>query len=216
MSYCVYKHTAPNGKTYIGITCKNPFERWKNGHGYKNNVHFWNAIVKFGWDNFKHEILFTDLTKQEACNKEIELISLNKSNNPIYGYNHSSGGECAGSGVCKSTETRLKISASLVGRKLTDKHKQNSAAAHKGLKRNEETKRKMSEKAKKRGVSEVTRQATRIPIICVDTNQIYPSINEAARRTGIARTAISNCCCNRSKTAGGFSWAYQKNIKEMR
>lgn len=30
--YVVYKHTAPNGKCYIGVTRQNPPEkRWKNG-----------------------------------------------------------------------------------------------------------------------------------------------------------------------------------------
>ncbi len=215
MSYCVYKHTAPNGKVYIGITSKNPLVRWKNGHGYQSNLHFHNAILKYGWDNFKHEILFQDLSKEDACKKEIELIAKYKSNNSEHGYNRSSGGEHGSEGIIPTSETREKISVSLTGRRMSDEHKRHSADAHRGLKRSEETKRKMSEIAKKRGVSEATRQATRISIICVETNQIYPSINEAARRTGIARTAISNCCCNRSKSAGGYSWIYQ-NIKEKR
>lgn len=96
--YCVYKHTSPKGKVYIGITSQNPIRRWNSGYGYKNNTHFWSAIKKYGWDNFKHEILFTNLTKEKACTKEISLIAHYKSNNPDYGYNLSSGGE-AGSGV---------------------------------------------------------------------------------------------------------------------
>lgn len=31
--YSVYKHTAPNGKVYIGITGKDPEKRWLNGGG---------------------------------------------------------------------------------------------------------------------------------------------------------------------------------------
>ena len=39
--YCVYKHTSPSGKIYIGMTCQEPPEkRWHNGNGYKNNPHF--------------------------------------------------------------------------------------------------------------------------------------------------------------------------------
>ena len=40
-NFCVYKHTCPNGKVYIGITCQNPIKRWKGGSGYKNNKHFY-------------------------------------------------------------------------------------------------------------------------------------------------------------------------------
>ena len=56
--FIVYKHTSPNGKVYIGMTCLKPIQRWKkDGSGYKRNTHFWGAIQKYGWENFKHEIL---------------------------------------------------------------------------------------------------------------------------------------------------------------
>lgn len=29
--YCIYKHTFPNNKIYIGITAQNPARRWANG-----------------------------------------------------------------------------------------------------------------------------------------------------------------------------------------
>lgn len=78
--YTVYKHTnLINGRCYIGMT-NNIKRRWRlNGREYKptkiNSRPFWNALEKYGWDNFKHEILFDNLTFEEACEKEIELIS---------------------------------------------------------------------------------------------------------------------------------------------
>ena len=114
--FVVYKHTSPNGKVYIGITSQNPIERWRGGKGYKTNPHFWNAIVKYGWDNFKHEILFTDLTKEEAEQKEIELIAFYKSNCSEFGYNISSGGHLQRVGFKIDKKTRLKISKSLKGK----------------------------------------------------------------------------------------------------
>ena len=62
--YCVYKHTSPSNKVYIGITI-NPKRRWNKSH-YKYNEHFNNAINKYGWDNFNHEILFSNLTIEDA------------------------------------------------------------------------------------------------------------------------------------------------------
>ena len=60
--WCVYKHTnKTNGKVYIGKTCRKPEYRWNEGKGYIYQRHFWNAINKYGWDNFEHEILIKDL-----------------------------------------------------------------------------------------------------------------------------------------------------------
>ena len=89
--YCVYKHTVPNGKVYIGITKRNPLERWENGHGYKDNIKFFNDIILYGWLNIKHEILFEELTEYEARNKEAELIAKYKSYLNEYGYNVQKG-----------------------------------------------------------------------------------------------------------------------------
>lgn len=115
-NYVVYKHTTPNGKVYIGITGKNPVERWDYGHGYRQNKHFWNAIVKYGWKNIRHEILFDGLTKQQAEQKEVELIIEYKSNQREYGYNLDNGGKCTGR---HSEETKQRIRDSLLGHTVT-------------------------------------------------------------------------------------------------
>ena len=87
MSYCVYKHITPDKRIYIGITRGNPLKRWNNGHGYRGQSVFFNAIIKYGWDNIKHEILYSGLAKEEAEQKETELIAEYKSNNLKYGFN---------------------------------------------------------------------------------------------------------------------------------
>ena len=43
-------------------------------------------------------------------------------------------------------------------------------------------------------------------IKCVETNQEYCSISEAARQTGIPRTSIQSCFDGRMKMAGGYHW----------
>lgn len=90
--YCVYKHVTPSGKIYIGVTCKNPNRRWNRGKGYILNQHFYRAIQKYGWDNITHEIVAEGLNKEQASQKERELISLYNANDRRYGYNHTSGG----------------------------------------------------------------------------------------------------------------------------
>ena len=112
--YCVYMHTNKlNNKKYIGITCRPVEARWNSGKGYKLNRHFWSAIQKYGWDNFIHEILASNLSKEEAQKLEVELISVYNTTDENFGYNVSIGGE---GGARYSTETE-KIAA----RKITEK-----------------------------------------------------------------------------------------------
>lgn len=91
-TYTVYKHTSPNGKVYIGITKLSVERRWQEWKNYKTSSHFNNAIKKYGWDNIKHEILFTGLSRSEAEAKEIELIAKYDSTNQRNGYNIEKGG----------------------------------------------------------------------------------------------------------------------------
>ena len=140
--YSVYKHTFPNGKVYIGITKQNPLQRWKNGTGYKGQPVMYNAILKYGWNNIKHEILFTGLHKEEAEEKEIEFIALYKSNNHDYGYNIENGGNCIGT---VSEETKEKIRIAHIGKKHTQEELKKMSEARKGFLYTEEAKRKMSE-----------------------------------------------------------------------
>jgi hypothetical protein len=93
--YCVYIHTFPDGKKYIGLTNQNPATRWGgNGNGYRNQEKIFNAIQKFGWNNIKHEIYKDNLSSQEAQNLEKELIE--KYNTIENGYNTSIGGGLGG------------------------------------------------------------------------------------------------------------------------
>lgn len=71
----VYKHTVPNGRIYIGVTCRDPQLRWQhNGSGYRKQTEFFADIQKYGWDNIKHEILFQSRDESEAYAKEEEYI----------------------------------------------------------------------------------------------------------------------------------------------
>lgn len=173
--YSVYKHTLPkeisgkdNDMLYIGITMQDINKRWQNGLGYKHNLYFNNAIRKYGWKNFKHEILFSGLSKEEAEQKEVELIDYYKSNQRNYGYNITNGGECLGK---HSEETKQKMKENhadfsgknhpqygkhhsektklIISEKAKERYKSGNHPS-KGLKHSDETKIKLSEIAKER------------------------------------------------------------------
>lgn len=91
--YCVYKITNKlNGKIYIGMS-KNLKNRWSaNGIHYKQSKRFYNAIQKYGWNNFNKEILVDNLSFEEACSLEKENIVKYNSRNRYVGYNIAEGG----------------------------------------------------------------------------------------------------------------------------
>ena len=108
-NYVVYKHTAPNGKSYIGITGQKPNDRWGvGGRRYaRYNAHFYSAIQRYGWENFSHDILVGGLSKEKAREIEINLISLFGTQDRERGYNKTSGGDGVRNLV---SEARMRIS----------------------------------------------------------------------------------------------------------
>lgn len=218
MSYTVYKHTAPNGKVYIGITSKNVKKRWDNGNGYAKNAHFYSAIQKYGWENFEHQILFCNLSKDEACQKEIELIAKHNSNNRKYGYNISSGGESGAAGTHRPCpeKVKLKIGELYRGKHLSEEHRKKLSEAHKGKKLSDEHIRKLREAHKgkriseeaKRKIGEANRLNSAKCVRCVESGKKYSSIKEACKETGVYYSSIGKCCAGKQRTAGGYRWEY--------
>lgn len=203
-NYCVYKHTSPSGKCYIGITCQKPEERWGyNGYNYiikkkdgkQKHPYFANAILKYGWDNIKHEILHSGLSKAEACHKEQEYIKIYKSGGKSY--NITDGGE-GSSGYKFSPEIIEKI-----------------AASHRGIKQSQETIAKRVAKNIGKTRTDEQKMKTSKPIIQYDLQgnfiSEYFGINEASRQTGINKAHIGDCCnkIKNRKSAGGFLWTFK-------
>lgn len=155
-TYCVYKHTSPNGKAYIGLT-KDYKQRCKR-HQMENNGcrAFSSAIQKHGWGNFQHEILLFGLTKEEAVRHEKTCITLHKTITPG-GYNLTTGGEHP----VVSDETRERQSKALSGLKRTPKQIEKIRKAKLGTKATAETKAKLSEAQRGRKHSPETREKMR-------------------------------------------------------
>lgn len=105
--YKIYKHTTPDGKSYIGVTSTSLEYRWKNGRNYQYNKAFQDAINQYGWDQIKHEVIDIALGKDDAYTKELHYIAKYNSTNPAFGYNESPGGGQM------SQRTKEKISRSL-------------------------------------------------------------------------------------------------------
>lgn len=105
-------HTSPSNKVYIGITSQDPLKRWGNGSNYSKHKYFYAAIKKYGWDSFKHEILFQGLSEKDAKQREVNLISQYKSNDRGWGYNLTQGGDGV-KGYVPTEETKEKTRRTL-------------------------------------------------------------------------------------------------------
>jgi group I intron endonuclease len=237
VKYCVYKHTSPSGKVYIGITCLKPEKRFSNGRGYDKRTVFGKAIKKYGWNNFKHEILFSELTETEAKSKEKELIEQHNSTSREYGYNMSLGGDGT-PGVKKSDEQRKEISRRITGKGnpfygkkhtketkslISQNHADFNGENHPsyGLTRSEESRKRMSKShADVSGENNPNwgkgNQVIQIDVNTGETIKSYRSIARAAKATGTNRISIGHCCNGRHKTANGYIWKYAEEHYEHR
>lgn len=210
--YSVYKHTTPNNKVYIGMTCQKPEKRWNYGKSYKENKYFNNAINKYGWKNIKHEILATNLTKEEA--EEFEIYFINKkykSNNIKYGYNIEYGGCHNG----KTSEiTRKRISEANKG-----KHNSPKTEFKKGHITiiTEEIKQKISEKNKGKHASVRTefkkghKPLNARKVLCIESDVVYDTIKKASEDTNVMACHISQVCNGKRKSAGKLHWKFIEN-----
>lgn len=83
----IYCYTSPSGKKYIGQTRTTLKERAKlNAKGYKGCPAFYNAIQKYGWENFQVEIL-EEVPLDVINETEIQYILYYDTVNVKKGYN---------------------------------------------------------------------------------------------------------------------------------
>jgi hypothetical protein len=104
MSNGVYCLTFPNGKRYVGRGYSSPTSKGRGRRGIekrwndyarldcKKQPKLYNAIIKYGWENVKKEVILLtdDVERQYAVEKQ--LIALWNLQSHKYGYNISPGG----------------------------------------------------------------------------------------------------------------------------
>ena len=213
----IYKLTSPNGKSYIGKTT-NLYARlnqYKNLH-CKNQTYLYHAIKKYGWENFKVELLeqvededldILDTTLNEL---EIKYIAEFGVNDRSLGYNIAKGGV----GGTHSEETKEKISKVRMGTVFTEETKRRMSEAKVGIKLAEETKKKMSETRLKMSPKDRRKMSKEVNQLDLQGNFIksWGSLKEAAIGVGLkSSSGISAACKGTQKTAKGFKWEYKIN-----
>ena len=195
--YTIYRHVSPSGKSYIGVTRQKDLNRrWMSGHGYKSCPLFNNAIQKYGWKNFTHEILEDYVPIDNINEKECYWIKKYKSNNREYGYNIEEGGHAYRT---FSKETRKKISEAVKGKPKSIEHKKKLSEANLGHHLSESVKQQISERQKK-------------PVAKLDEDgniiEKFPSAKEAAESINRDPSSLAKCCRGVQKTCGKYRWRY--------
>ena len=121
----IYAHKSPSNKYYIGQTVTSLQKRFgPDGKRYfSQNTPFYNAIKKYGWENFEHIVVETIETDCEEVLyqklNELEIFYIKKYNSKTpNGYNIREGGNGP-----LGEETKKKISKKLKNKPKTEEHK---------------------------------------------------------------------------------------------
>jgi len=152
MSKGVYCLTFPNGKKYVGIGCgvsRNATieNRWSNYRTLKckDQPKLYNALVKYGSNNIKYEIILETDDIDNAKRSEMYLIDVWNLQDDEFGYNLTQGGD--GNCIKRTPEQIERNRNARLGyyRRLKE---QGLKPPRTGKKHSEETKRVLSEQHK--------------------------------------------------------------------
>ena len=202
----VYCHTFPNGKRYIGITKRALETRWhKDGSGYKGQV-VYDAIVKYGWDNVKHEILEEGLSEEEAQFYEKQHIKEYGAHTSVNGYNCTWGGEGTNTFDDKAIYECWIENPSLDY--VADLFECNKDTVRKALDRCGVPKTGRGSKVLMHKVNQYTLDGKYLAT--------YESYKAAAKAIGKVDSGIRHCIKGEQKTAYGYIWRdYNGDISDL-
>lgn len=218
---------------YVGITSQKPERRWGgNGCKYNKSV-FRNAINKYGWNNFLHEVVFQGLSKDDATYLESLLIKCFNTKIPN-GYNMTDGGEGA-SGYEIPDDVKAKMSTAVKARWNDVDYKNKMIALRNdpngsyksrefrskissivGGKNNpnynhkwsDEQKAKLREKQKQNPLYNDETNPNAKKIRCIETGEIFNCMKYAQERFGLKSTGSFTAAIKKGTTAAGYHWEY--------
>lgn len=204
-------YTFPNGKKYIGITCRRLSVRaGKYGQRYKGCPRLWVAICKYGWDNIHKEILYSNLTKGEAEDLEIKLISEYNTIDKRHGYNVAKGG-ATNAGYKHTEEWKRELGKRNSGNGNPFYGKHHTPDVVELLRENAKN---ISKEDRNKRVSKFCKNVQQIDIDTGEVIATFKSVKEAIDKTGI--THISECCLGKQTHSGGFKWEYVGELHECK
>ena len=195
-NYKLYVHISPSNKRYYGITRLDVKKRWgSDGCGYRFQTYIWNAIQKYGWDNFTHEVLFDNLTEDEACLIEQCYIALYDTMDRTKGYNCSIGGV----DHLHTKDTKCKLSEIMMGENnpMYGKH------------HTDETKKKMSERKKDIYLGNKNPNARKIR--CIELDKVFDTVEDALKFINRKRSSLWDAM-KRGGKCGGYHWEYIEEV----
>lgn len=191
----IYKLTSPSGKVYIGqsIDLKKRMNYYEINN-CKNQKKLYNALKKYGFENFKVEYLYQTNIRfkfEKRMLDELEIFYIKYFDTYKNGYNMTFGGS-SNCGRITSDDTKEKMRQSRLGKKLSD-----------------ETKEKLSkslynsEKFKKRYKK----------ILQYNDNGIFikewVSAIDIENKLGFNHTNIAKCCNNKINYSYNNFWTYK-------
>ena len=236
----IYKYENKiNHKVYIGQTTD--LVNRKSSHRYKSTFEktkFYNAIRKYGWDNFDFDILaqVEEETLEQVCATldELEIKFISEYDSFNNGYNSTAGGHCY-----RGKEVSEEFREYCRNRQYSEETRRKmSEAAHNRIV-SEETKNKLKENARKRNIgkyADINREKINAtlrakfskPVLQLDKSgnvvNEFPSVSEAAEfiRTYLApgktfigmMNGIHRHCTGKSKKRFyyGFEWKFGANV----
>lgn len=196
--YVVYVHrNKVNGKQYFGITSE-PRKRWSgNGKRYEKCPRFFNAIKKYGWDGFTHEILESGLTVEDANERERYYIAKYQTTEKEHGYNIAEGGDCV---------------PTMRGKHHTEEARRKIGDFQRGRKHSEKQNRQHSEFMKNRYTGSKNHNSKAVR--CINTGEVFESQRIAAKVKGIHQSKICLCCQGKRRHTNGLMWEYVTDQEE--
>jgi hypothetical protein len=155
----------------------------------------WKSIVKKS-DGFSVEIVFNNLSEDDAFRLEAELILAYRSSGLKLANVADGGGGCSGYKHSDEMKAYLaeksKGNKSRTGMKPSKEHIAKMVASRDGYKHNVETKHKLGTK-----------------VYCKTNGVTYDTQTEASLALGVCSTAVSMCCRGlQKKTRSGFEFEY--------